>query len=106
MSLVNDAEGNWAIASYVTLVPLAARLGVGRSDPASRRHARAGIPAWTAAWIVRGFSSRWGSRASICVATRACDRQGCAGRPADGRGCAGPARCMRELVRLEEEIGA
>lgn len=51
VSLVNDAEGNWAIAGYVTLVPLAARLGVegkkGKAAAGRRRY-----PALIAAWAL------------------------------------------------------
>ncbi|MBX3366987.1 MAG: glycosyltransferase family 39 protein [Phycisphaeraceae bacterium] len=50
VSLINDAEGNWAIAGYVTLVPLAARLGTGRKRAGKRAGRR--YPAWLACWVV------------------------------------------------------
>jgi 4-amino-4-deoxy-L-arabinose transferase-like glycosyltransferase len=50
VSLINDAEGNWAIAGYVTLVPLAARLGTGRKRAGTPSGGR--YPAWAACWLV------------------------------------------------------
>ncbi len=102
ISLVNDAEGNWAIASYVTLVPLAARLGVGRRvrHPGARPRR---FPAWTAAWIVGILVALGFARLDLLARVPIIGKAVPLGRltSADVR-----ARAVQErLVQLEEEIG-
>lgn len=102
VSLVNDAEGNWAIAGYVTLVPLAARLGVERKKGkagSERRQYPALIAAWALGIVVALCATRIDLLARIPLIGRAVPL---------GRLTQADVRAQdvqRRIEQLEEEIG-
>lgn len=100
VSLLNDAEGNWAIAGYVTLIPLAASVVSGL-----RPHApptRAGrYPAWRWAWMFGIVVAVCFARLDVLARLPRAGRFVPVGRltGADVRAAA----VWREMVRLGEE---
>lgn len=93
VSLVNDAEGNWAIAGYVTLVALAGRAVTGGMPGP--------FPAWKLAWIVGVLVAACFARLDIVARVPGVGRLVPLGRlsGADVRAAA----VWREMERLGEE---
>lgn len=102
VSLVNDAEGNWAIAGYVTFVPLAARFGVARRSTRPGAPPRR-FPAWSASWVVGIVVAVCFARLDLLARVPVIGGAVPLGRltNADVRARAVEA----QMVRLEDEVG-
>ncbi len=102
ISLVNDAEGNWAIAGYVTFVPMAARMGIGRRTRRPGARPRR-FPAWVAAWVVGIVVAVCFARLDLMARVPVIGKAVPLGRLTNADVRADAVEAMR--VRLEDEVG-
>lgn len=105
VAMIADAEGNWAIAGYVPLIPLASRFVSGAIEGRARgeRAGSDGYPAWVVCWVVGVVVALGFARLDLLARVPGIGPLVPVGRLAGADVRA--ASVARELARLRDETG-